>query len=165
MRLPIITPWLVCRRTARLKTILLAIAQRYSTEEVAKALAALGEHAPAERVRLPGRRMSVRETIAFEFSSRAVVEFDVTFGFDDAGRIREMFCAFAQTQSDLGGVIEDACIAASIALQRGHSIADLAKSFGELREEGAAEGPPASPIGAIARAGARIELEAAEGRA
>ena len=143
-------------RQAYLAGLLHGIARRYSTEEVAKALADLRGVVP-ERTRLPNRRRSIRETVRHQFSSGNEHEFEVTFGFDSAGAVREVFCAGAHTQSDMQGIIHDACIATSIALQFGASIRDLAKSFGELRDEGAPDGPPASPIGAIARAGAAIE--------
>lgn len=133
------------------------------TAEDVKGLFVAG--AKPQRSRLPNRRMSMRERVEFEFSAKVVRSFEVTFGFDGEGAIREIFCAGAHTQSDLQGIIHDACIAASIALQHGARIADLAQSFGELRDEGAEDGPPASPLGAIARAGAALELEMAEAHA
>jgi hypothetical protein len=45
----------------------------------------------------------------------------------------------------------------SIALQYGARIADIAKSFGELRDEGASNGPPASPLGTIARRARKLK--------
>jgi hypothetical protein len=119
----------------------------------------------ARRTKLPYRRMSIRETIIFEFSAKSAREFEVTFGLDQQGAIREIFCAGGHTQSDLQDILNDACIATSIALQHGARIADLAKSFGETREEGADSGPSSSPIGAIARAGAVLEAELRDGSA
>jgi hypothetical protein len=115
------------------------------------------------RKRLDPRREGIRESITFEFSGKVKRTFDVTFNRDGEGVVREVFCAGAHTQSDLQGLVEDSCIALSIALQYGARIADIAKSFGELRDEGATNGPPASPLGTIARRGAEIEAEFAEG--
>ena len=113
---------------------------------------------PNDRQRLPDRRPSARVPVSFVFSDKTIRTYDVTFGFDAEGTIREVFAASGHTQSDLGALIEDACIAASIAMQRGHTISELAQSFGELREEGQGSGPPASLLGAIARAGAELEV-------
>lgn len=90
---------------------------------------------------------------------------DVSFGFDSEGVIREVFCQAKKEGSDMQGLVHDACIAVSRCLQRGDRIADLARSFGELREEGQEIGRPASVIGALARLGAAVEANVAEGRA
>lgn len=121
--------------------------------------------AAPDRERLDDRREGIRESITFEFSGKVKRTFDVTFNRDAQGVVREVFCAGAHTQSDLQGLVEDSCIALSLALQYGARIADIAKSFGELRDEVASNGPPASPLGAIARRGAEIEAEFAEGAA
>jgi hypothetical protein len=114
---------------------------------------------------LPDRRDARRVTVVFEFSNRTVRHFEIGFGLEDSGIVREVFCCGAHTQSDLQLLVEDACVATSIALQYGARIGKFVKSFGELREEGATSGPPASIMGAIARAGVALERDIMEGRA
>lgn len=113
------------------------------------------------RVKLKERRQALLRRVAFRPSGhRAAQHFDVGYGVDEAGIIREVFCtASARDGSDLKALVHDACIAISRALQWGDRIGALAASFGELREEGETCGPPASPLGAIARAGAALENE------
>lgn len=119
-----------------------------------------------ERKRLSNRRRAIRDRLKWQDSRGSDHECEISFGFDAQGAIREVFCLAAKDGSDMQGIVHDACIAASIALQFGARISDLAQSFGELREEGqaAGQGRPASVIGAVARAGVALELELAEGR-
>lgn len=118
------------------------------------------------RMRLPDRRRAVRDIVECRDSQGNTHCYDVSFGLDAEGAIREVFCVprRAKTGSDLQGLMHDACIAISRALQHGDRIADLANSFGELRAEGETSGPPASPLGAIARVGVVLEILIAEGR-
>lgn len=109
------------------------------------------------RARLPDRRPAVRETLTWQDSQGGDHQADVSFGFGRDGRVREVFCLAAKDGTDMQALVHDACIAASIALQRGHTIAALARAFGELREEGQSAGRPASVIGALARLGVEIE--------
>lgn len=111
------------------------------------------------RTRLPHRRIALRDKLKFTHGNGDERECEVSFGFDAQGVIREVFCIAAKAGTDMQAIVHDACIATSIALQRGARIGDLGKSFGELREAGQAEGPPASVMGALARAGAALEIE------
>ncbi|HEY2010550.1 MAG TPA: hypothetical protein VGH23_16290 [Rhizomicrobium sp.] len=111
------------------------------------------------RKRLPNRRPAVRQQMKWQDSQGNDKVADVSFGFGPDGKIREVFCIAAKDGSDMQSLVHDACIATSIVLQRGHSIADLAKSFGELREEGQPVGKPASIMGALARLGAAVERQ------
>ena len=111
------------------------------------------------RTRLPDRRQAVRTRMEWADSHGNKHVSEVSFGFDKAGAIREVFCTAAKDGTDLQALVHDACIATSHALQRGARIADMAKSFGENRPESADSGPPASPLGALARMGAALEAE------
>ena len=106
------------------------------------------------RTVLPNRRPGCTTEIIHEGHS-----YIVTFGFDKVGRVREVFLRQNKTGSDIDSMMSDACIAISLLLQHGMDIHGLVAAFGENRDEGANEGPPASPLGAIARAGAEIETK------
>jgi hypothetical protein len=103
---------------------------------------------------LPERRECVTDRIRHGDHA-----YSVTFGFDSDLNIKECFCNSPKEGSDAQAFISDSCIAMSLLMQHGMSISDLAETFGENRAEGADEGPPSSPLGAIARAGAAIEKE------
>lgn len=109
-----------------------------------------GDPDTGERVRLPDRRNASRQTLKYQNARGSDCECEISFGFDRYGIIREMFCLAAQEGSDMQGIVHDACIATSIALQRGARIAELAASFDAT-----------SVIGKAARAGASLELELA----
>jgi hypothetical protein len=111
------------------------------------------------RVRLPNRHQSIRTSITWQDARGEPHQCQVSFGFDAQGAIREVFCIAHKDGTDLQALVHDACIATSHALQRGARIADLAKSFGELRNEGEESGLAASPIGSLARVGAALEIE------
>lgn len=118
---------------------------------------------PDPRFRLPDRRPAVRESISYTDSQGNTRRAEASFGIDLAGRIREVFCLAHKDGTEIQGIVHDACIALSMALQRGAWIGELAASFGELRAEGEARGEPASVIGALARRGAELEAELREG--
>jgi hypothetical protein len=86
-------------------------------------------------------------------------KYEVGFSPDNDGIIREVFCEAAKSGEEMQAMIHDACISISRALQFGDRISDIASSLGELRPEDGSPGTPASPFGAIARAGAKLELE------
>lgn len=123
------------------------------------------DQAAGDRVRLPGRRPAVRMRMAWQDSRADKHIADVSFGFDKTGAIREVFCLAKKEGTDMQDLVHDACIATSIALQRGERIGDLAKSFGELRKEGEPTGQPASVMGYLLRLGASIEKGVMEGGA
>jgi hypothetical protein len=94
------------------------------------------------RTKLPDRRPSVRQRMKWQDGRGSDHFADVSFGFDMKGAIREVFCLANKDGSDMQGLVHDACIAASLALQHGARIQELAKSFGELREEDQKHGRP-----------------------
>lgn len=113
---------------------------------------------------LPDRREGISLSITFRhvWGERT---YSVTYGVTECGRIREVFCWPERSGSDMDALLSDACIGFSHALQHGASVTQLAMAMGQLRPEGAADGlyPPASPLGAILRAG--IEIEQSERKA
>jgi hypothetical protein len=70
----------------------------------------------------------------------------VTFGFDENGELREVFCADFKAGSDMHAVVTDACILLSRLLQHGDSSTELARTLCN----------PPSLIGSIARAAEEI---------
>jgi hypothetical protein len=117
-----------------------------------------------KRTLLPNCRKNIHLNVPFDGSRGRHRTYDVCFGLDDDNIVREVFCDVAKTGTELQDLVHDACIAASIALQFGARIGELAHSMCELREENELSGPPASPLGAIACAGAALEAELAGGR-
>ena len=80
------------------------------------------------RRRLPNRRPAVTETLEVEGQ-----RVEVTIGFaPETGAVREMFLAAGKTGSTLDGLLADAAVAISVALQHDVPPAALAKSVGRL---------------------------------
>lgn len=113
--------------------------------------------APPPRTPLPNRRDCVVEDVKHITASGHELTLPVTFGFDADGRIREFFCTPAKSGTDIQALINDGALMASILLQHGVSISELAAALGENRGEGEKSGAPSSAFGAIARAGVLIE--------
>ena len=80
-----------------------------------------------------------------------------TFGYDLDRRVREVFVASFRAEGGIVAMANDACIFLSRCLQHGDAIAELAVACVENRGEGQPSGPPASMIGAIARAGVEVQ--------
>ena len=87
--------------------------------------------------------------------------FEVTYNFNpETGKFIECFCAMTKgVGSDFTAMTTDACIAISRLLQRDDTFEAMAESFGEDRDEGKSQGPAASILGTIARAGRALERE------
>jgi len=113
------------------------------------------------RTPLPGRRGSVTIKVMHTGAGGVVNEYTVTYGFNAANAVCEFFCNSPKDGSDLQAMISDSCIWASNLLQLDVSIAHLADMCLENRPEGAQAGPAASPLGAIARAGAALGADVA----
>jgi hypothetical protein len=109
------------------------------------------------RTPLPARRDNATIEVVWVNGRKDDVKFQVTYGLDDAGKVKEVFCTSLKVGTDTAGTINDACIAISKLLQHGETIHEIADSFGENRPEGGDHGPASSPLGAIARAGTVIE--------
>lgn len=116
---------------------------------------------PGPRRRLPARRPSFTE----RFSHGLQGTFHLTAGIDEAGRVREVFIAGPHTESEQQLLIDDACIACSVALQHGASIADMADRLErEHPDPMPGTGMAASVLGAACRLAARLEAEGLEAR-
>jgi hypothetical protein len=106
----------------------------------------LGSSPAPQRLTLPTRRYN--ETVMAEWDGHP---FTLTMGYDRPGGT--VFEVFADTAKggQMQGVLADACVLISIALQHGITPAALAKSIARcpnlLRGDGAEL--PASPIGTI----------------
>jgi hypothetical protein len=99
------------------------------------------------RTRLTDRRYSVTDRVPFVRSDGDEIRLTVTFGFDEEGQVREVFCADFKAGSDMHAAVMDACILLSRLLQHGDAPRELAATLCE----------PPSLIGCIAKAAAQIE--------
>jgi len=105
------------------------------------------------RTKLPARRPCFTTQVIYGNLAGREMKFHITFGLDQEGFIREVFCAENQfLGTDIHGVITDGCILISIYLQTGGEPEKLVKSLGINRGLDGSEGPPSSLLGAIARA-------------
>ena len=98
------------------------------------------------RTRLADRRPSVSDRVPFVMADGSEIRLTVTFGFDDAGNIREVFCADFKAGSDMHAAVVDSCILLSRLLQHGDTPDELARTLCD----------PPSLVGSIARAAAKI---------
>ena len=103
----------------------------------------------ASRERLPARRPSATHVIRWAGSDDQPTEYSVTVGYFLDGRPGEVFANGLRVGSSMQSLLEDACVAVSIALQHGVAPADLAYSMGRTPIS-KTETRPASIIGAIA---------------
>ena len=101
------------------------------------------------RRRLPDRRPSATHVNCWAGSDDQPTEFSVTVGYYLDGRAGEVFANGQKVGSAMQSLLEDACVAVSIALQHGVGPADLARSMGRTPVSKTETGP-ASIIGAIA---------------
>ena len=103
----------------------------------------------ASRKRLPNRRPNQTCVIRWAGRDDQPTEFSVTVGFFMDGRPGEVFANGPKVGSAMQALLEDSCVAVSIALQHGVAPADLARSMGRTPVSDV-ETRPASIIGAIA---------------
>ncbi len=105
---------------------------------------------------LPNRRLVITETIRFgDDANQEGALVHVSAGHVD-GVIQELFLTGPKTGTGLRAVIEDAAVLASVALQRGASVTELAKSMSRtpLFHD---KGEPSSPIGAALAWAVRLQ--------
>lgn len=119
------------------------------------------------REEIPNLRHGVRIPVVFKDPLGQEVEYPVQFNFNEAGRVIECFVSqderrINKTGSQFRALMEDGCKSISRLLQYGDTMEQLAAYFGEDRAEGATSGPPSSHYGAITRAGAELDIIAAE---
>lgn len=106
------------------------------------------------REKLSHRRLHLTEPLTFyPLSGDNPVRFDVSFGFEPGGPVRECFSLDFKVGSDRQGEVHIACIIISVALQCGQSMSDLARIVGES-DPGV---PPQTMLGLIIRAGVQLD--------
>ncbi len=101
------------------------------------------------RERLPARRPSATHVIRWAGSDDQPTEYSVTVGYFLDGRPGEVFANGPKVGSAMQALLEDSCVAVSIALQHGVPPEALAHSMGRTPIS-KSETRPASIIGAIA---------------
>jgi hypothetical protein len=99
------------------------------------------------RTRLADRRPSVTDRVSFVLADGSRIRLTVTFGFNQAGEVREVFCADFKAGSDMHATVMDSCILLSRLLQHGDTPGELARTLCD----------PPSLVGTIARAAAKLE--------
>jgi hypothetical protein len=92
------------------------------------------------RRRLPDRRRTL--TLALDYDGQT---YAVALGYDPTGRIHEVFVQGAKVGSGIEGLLDDAAVVLSLALQHGADPAALPRSMGRL----GGNGERASVIGAV----------------
>ena len=101
------------------------------------------------RERLPDRRPNQTRVIRWAGSDDQPTEFSVTVGYYLDGRPGEVFANGPKVGSAMQALLEDSCVAVSIALQHGVTPEALAHSMGRTPIS-KTETRPASIVGAIA---------------
>lgn len=104
------------------------------------------------RDRLPGRRPSVTATAPWPPGGDNSVH--VSPGFDRLGRVKEIFARAARPDTDLDHAADDAAVMASLALQLGATLGEIAHSLGR-----APGGAPSSLVGFVVDVALRLERE------
>jgi len=111
------------------------------------------------RTKLPDRRRLLGFVIEWPQGSKRT--WSIQVGFDAACFVREIFGDGPKSGTDMHAVLDDGCILASIALQFGATIQDLAHAVS--REASRPDAPAASIVGVAIEAAARQERWVREG--
>lgn len=77
------------------------------------------------RTALPDRRGNNTVKVTHAWANGKEQKLLVTFGVDDGGNVKEIFCADFKEGTDMHGLIVDACIVLSLLLQHGYSAQEL----------------------------------------
>lgn len=104
---------------------------------------------------LPPRREGVTMDLAFAMADGNETRLAVTYGFNAARRVREVFCLPLKSGTDLQSLLHQACMAISLGLQHGATMAELRHTLGEEHDALA----PRSIVGLIVREGAALDAE------
>lgn len=108
----------------------------------------------SEREKLPDRRQGITEKLIFRHNEPGELRFHTTFNWEEGGPVREVFCDLPFKEgADMREQMKQVCIVTSVALQSGHTMADLARVAGE---DDVAQ-KPRSIIGLIIRAGVIVD--------
>ena len=106
-----------------------------------------------ERTRLPNRRHSITVPISWRAGDGSDKNYFCTVGFFEDGTPGEIFANGDHEGSQIDGMLSDACILISLALQ--HKVDPKVLAHSMIRVPGIGDDPlgtatyPASPIGAI----------------
>ncbi len=100
--------------------------------------------------RLPNRRMQFTKTI--EWNEQ---ECFVSYGFNYAGKVAEVFLDGLKVGSALDALIDDCCVALSLLMRAGYTIGEIDKHLG--REGNDSFAPAASLLGLIVKVGSEVE--------
>jgi hypothetical protein len=111
------------------------------------------------RERLPERREGHTLKLEWRLMGGHDIHLYASVGYYDDGRVGEVWGDTAKSGTDMEALISDGCILMSLALQHGIPLAAIAEALGENRAEGAHAGPPASPLGMLAREALKLEEE------
>ena len=84
------------------------------------------------RLRLPNRRQQWSETFVWPAAPDRGRAYALGVGFTPDGAVREVFLTSPKNKggSDLEGLLNHACILASLLLQHGASLAEVARTLG-----------------------------------
>lgn len=77
------------------------------------------------RVSLPSRRLSVTSKLTHVRADGAEMHVIATFGIDEQGRVREVFCSSFKDGMDLRALVIDSCVCLSLLMQHGYSVRDV----------------------------------------
>ena len=113
----------------------------------------------AARAKLPDRRPHMVSELRWLDRLGAPRACLLGVGFDREGRIREAFVSGLKTGSDIEALVQDGCVALSVAMQCGAEASALAHHLG--RQGAIPDSAAASLLGLIAKA--LPEIEAHEG--
>src|SRR5437763_733303 len=80
-------------------------------------------------------RLRFRRTVTLALNHDGQA-YAVALGYDPAGRVREVFISGSKTGSTLAGLLDDAAIVISLALQHGADPRALPNSMGQLGRQG-----------------------------
>lgn len=105
----------------------------------------------AARTVLPNRRPCETVTIG-GLDGRPI---DICVGYDQSGRVREIFADGHKIGSDADAALDDGLVMASILLQHGVSVSELSRHIG--RESIVRDAPAASMLGLAIEAAAKLE--------
>ena len=105
---------------------------------------------------LPNRRHHTAMSVQWQAGTQSA-QAVVGIGFDDDGRVFEVFADGQKTGSQMEALLDDACILMSFLLQSGWRITEIAEKL--RRESVDADAPAPSIIGQIAAVVAQFEQE------
>jgi hypothetical protein len=83
------------------------------------------------RERLPDRRGNNTCKVTYTSANGKETKLLITLGYDDGGRVKEIFCADFKAGSDYQAIVMDVCILLSRLLQHGDTPEEIVASLTE----------------------------------